>query len=133
MSLGVCIYQAGCCHSDDNELSHQPKVFSWPMKRQLFTGFLSLWISFHFPGVYVAGSHMWIFLHNKLPLQHDDAVACVDGFPLSIAKGRGDGTLLLFHFPSGHLLKGPMDHLSLLIIENRTDRNTCIQAIPLLE
>lgn len=83
MSVGVCIYQAGCCHGDDNELSHHPKVSSWPMKRQLFTGFLSLWISFHFLGVYVAGSHTWIFLHNKLPLQQD-AVACVHGSPLSI-------------------------------------------------
>lgn len=55
MSLGVCIYQAGCCHSDYNKLSHHPKVSSWPTKRQLFTSFLSLWISFHFPGVYVAG------------------------------------------------------------------------------
>lgn len=83
MSVGVCIYQVGCCHSDDNELSHHPKVSSWSMKRQLFTGFLSLCLSCHFLGVYVGGSHMCIFLHNKLPLQHE-AVACAHGCPLSI-------------------------------------------------
>lgn len=73
------------------------------------------------------------FFHNKLPPQHD-AVACVDGSPVSLLlRGVVMAHCFLFILPSAHLLRGPMDHLSLLTTENRTDRNTCIQAIPLLE
>lgn len=59
---------------------------------------------------------------------------CLCRWPL-LLRGRGDGSLLLFHSSvcSSAEGGGSMDHLSLLTTENRTDRNTCIQTIPLLE
>lgn len=116
------MYVPDICHcSNDTEFFHYPKVFC-PMKRHLVTGFLSLWIGFHFPGVCATESHIWILSHSRLPLQRYAVPVSMAPSLLPRAMVTAHCHFFIFHLFLCCAGGGHMDHLPFSLLKTEQTR-----------